>query len=406
MVDEGLSFAMVYIDIDNFKYINDTLGHAIGDQFLKYIAIKLQQVVQPPDIASRISGDEYCIIFKGIISKDEIEKKIKKIINVLGKTWKSNQHEFFISLSIGVSIYPVDGYDYATLFRNADIAMYKGKKSGKGRHVFFTKEILTDNVKNINMANELQNALSNNELFLYYQPQFNLNTGEISGIEALIRWIHPEKGFISPAEFIPLAEETGQIYDIDKWVFKTALADKRKLEEDGFSSIDISINLSSKALASDMNFDELEKLLKTYDIDFSQIIIEITETAVISDVEFAIKRLHRLKNLGFRIALDDFGTGYSSLTHLKELPIDIVKLDRSFVKRIEKNSKDAIIIKALLYLARDLEYKVVAEGIENKEQLEYLKKHNCDYGQGFLMSKPIEIKDIQEKLKDGFHFNM
>lgn len=252
------------------------------------------------------------------------------------------------------------------------------------------------------MAQMLQQAFHNEELTMHYQPKFNLKTGKVKGIEALIRWFHPLEGAISPAQFIPLAEETGQIYQIEKWVMTTVLNQKKWFEKNGFSELEISINLSNKTLMSELNFNELEELLASFNLDFSKITIEITETAILTDVNLAIYRLNKLKKLGLKIALDDFGTGYSSLTYLKELPLDFVKIDRSFVKNISKKGKDALIIKSILSLANDLDYHVIAEGIETEEQRCYLEEHNCESGQGFLFSKPLEIEDLTKKLANDF----
>lgn len=252
------------------------------------------------------------------------------------------------------------------------------------------------------MANKLQLGIENKEFTLYYQPQFELNTGEILGVEALVRWTHPEEGIISPTEFIPLAEETGQIYSIERWIIKNALQQKKKWEEEGFSNIELSINLSGKTLTSDINFIEIEMILEAFDIDYSNIVIEITETAIISNINLAIERIKRLKKRGIKIALDDFGTGYSSLTYLKEFPIDIIKLDRSFINLIPQEGIATVIVKAILSLACDLKYEVVAEGIETIEQLEYLKLHNCKSGQGFLLSRPLSEEKINNLIKTSF----
>ncbi|ABR49075.1 diguanylate cyclase/phosphodiesterase with PAS/PAC sensor(s) [Alkaliphilus metalliredigens QYMF] len=399
LIEEDVSFALIHLDFNNFKYINNTLGYSIGDEFLKYIADKLHNAVEKPHIVGRLISDEFAILLKEPTSKEHVEHLLGEIIHSLGKTWTSNHHKFFVSFSMGVSLYPQDGLDHTILFRNADLAMSKAKREGKGRLLFYVDEILESNAEHIEMTNHLQHAIEKEELVLYYQPQYNLNTGEISGLEVLIRWIHTKKGFISPAKFIPLAEETGQIYEIEKWVIKTALTQKEKFEKQGLINLEIAINLSSKTLMSNVNFQEVEAIISSFDIDHSKITIEITETAIISNVKFAIERLEQLKKLGLKIALDDFGTGYSSLVYLNVLPIDIVKLDRSFVKSIKENSKESFIIKSILYLAKDLNYKVVAEGIETEEQLAFLKEHSCESGQGYLMSRPIPIHEIQEKLK-------
>ena len=402
VIRSGSPFALVYMDIDNFKFINDTLGHIVGDQFLRYFSARLQDAMQAEEECARISGDEFAIILKGDNDRAAIEQRLSEIIKGVGNTWEIKHHEFFISLSIGIALYPEHGDDFTMLFKNADVSMYRAKTEGKGKWLFYTGEIAESNAKNIQLARELQSAIENQGLTLFYQPQISLVSGKMTGMEALIRWEHPLKGFIPPSDFIPLSEYTGQIYDIEKWVFRTAIAEKEKLADMGFSELKMSINLSSKSLTSDINFHELEKLLASYGKDCSNIVIEITETAVISDVDFAIKRLDALKEAGVRIALDDFGTGYSSLSYLKSLPIDIIKLDQNFIKSIEKGSKESIIVKSVLSLSRDLGYEVVAEGIETESQLEYLKKHQCDTGQGYLFSKAVPAIQIENMLQGQY----
>lgn len=284
------------------------------------------------------------------------------------------------------------------------IIMYEVKQQGEETTIFYRKNIQERNSWKAQMANKLQSGIENEEFTLFYQPQFKLNTGEIIGMEALIRWFHPEEGFISPAEFIPIAEETGQIYKVEQWVFNRALEQKKQWEEDGFRHLELSINLSAKTLASDIHFEKLETLLSTFSIDYSKISIEITETTAISNIDLVVRRLKNLKNRGLKIALDDFGTGYSSLIHLKELPIDAIKLDRSFIRLIPQEDMDTIIVKNILSMAHDLKYQVVAEGIETDEQLEYLKEYYCESGQGFLMSKPLPLEQVNELMKTPFKF--
>lgn len=410
IVKEGRksSFALVIMDVDNFKYINDTLNHQAGNEFLQYIGEHLQSQINPPNLVARLGGDEFAILFHEISSKDLLDlliESIELIKSRCGKIWSLYNHNFFVSFSMGIAIYPKDSKSVGDLFKKAEIAMYASKKEGKDKVIFYNEELQKKNLNHIEMAKSLQYAIENEEFILYFQPQYHLKTGEIIGMEALIRWRHPRKGFISPAEFIPLAEETSQIYPIEKWVIREALNYKKLLESQGHRHIKVSINLSSKTLTSNINFQDLEDLIDEFQVDLSKIIIEITETAIITDVDLTINRLNRLKEKGLKIALDDFGTGYSSLTHLKKLPIDIVKLDRSFVKRIEENGKDKIIIKSVLYLAKDLGYEVVAEGIETKEQLEFLMRYSCDNGQGYLLSKPMSIEKINQMIYNSHSQN-
>lgn len=393
LIDSGEKFALVYIDIDNFKQINDTLGHSVGDKFLKHMSDKLIETIKTESRLSRLSGDEFAVIYYKT-EKKELEDELYILTEGLGKSWEILNHEFFLTASIGISIYPKDCKDLTTLFKNADIAMYKAKKEGKDRYVFFDENILQDNTENAILANKLKHALDNNELFLFYQPQYNLDSGKITGVEVLVRWRHEDK-LIPPSRFIPIAEDTGQIYEIEYWIIETAIQQKKIFETLGNYDLTISINLSSKSLCSDINFNNLEKLFLSYEVDYTHITIEITETAIISDINYAVSRLNKLRELGMKISLDDFGTGFSSLTHLRELPIDQVKLDRSFIQSVEvEDSKEVVIIKAILYLALDLNYEVVAEGIETSDQLDFLKKYKCQTGQGYLFCKPVPIETV------------
>ena len=405
-LENNIPFAFVHIDFDNFKYINETLGHSAGDQFLKEMGIRLKELKSDSFIVGRLSGNEFGIILKDVNSIKILKEQIDNINKLLGKKWTIGDYEFFTSASMGISVFPKDGSSKIEIFRSADLAMSRAKKEGKGRGIFYTGEILESNSEKIKISNQIQHAIEKKEFILYYQPQIYLNTGEIKGFEVLIRWNNPFSGFISPALFIPIAEETGQIFAIEKWIINNALKQKKILENKGYEHLDLSINLSSKTLMSNLNFHELEDILDENKVDYSHITLEVTETAIISDIEMAISRLLRLKRYGLKIALDDFGTGYSSLTYLKKMPIDTIKLDRSFVKSIEENDADTYIIKSILYLALDLKYNVVAEGIETEEQYRFLEKNNCESGQGFLMSKPVPIEDVYEKLENAYSFKL
>ncbi|MGF7142593.1 diguanylate cyclase (GGDEF)-like protein/PAS domain S-box-containing protein [Anaerotaenia torta] len=399
------SFMIAYIDIDNFKTINDSMGHQIGDLFLAYFADCLIAEVAEPNCAARLGGDEFAILFPAI-TREKLLEEIERLRDRVSKTWTIRNYQFYISMSIGVVCYPQDGRDSSMLMKNADIAMYEAKREGKNRILFYEKKIKDENFRHMQMLNDLQYGIEGEQFILYYQPQMNLQSGKITGVEALVRWLHPTDGFISPAEFIPMAEYSGQIYMLERWIVAEALKQKKRMEQMGFADIDMSINLSGKTLTSSVNFNEMEQIIAGAEVDFSRIIIEITETANISDVDIVIHHLNRLKALGIRVALDDFGTGYSSLNYLKQFPINIIKLDRSFIETIIENRVDTLLIKNILTLAQDLGFEVVAEGIETREQLEFLRKHNCGSGQGYLLSRPAPEEKIHELLKDGFTFEI
>ena len=396
-------FAIAFLDIDNFKYVNDTMGHSIGDDLLKYISCRLSSAIKYPDIAARLGGDEFGILFKDFGTEENLMKKLNDIQKAVGNSWNSNNREFFISMSIGAAIYPNNGDDAVSLLKNSDIAMNVAKKEGKNKALLYKEDIHEDIMWHIHMSNKLQKALDNKEFDLYYQPQIELDSGRIVGMEALVRWIHPTEGFISPAEFIPVAEETGQIYLLEQRILKHALKQKKRWEEEGFIDITLSINLSGKSLISNSNFKNIEAVLSDFDVDYTKVVIEITETAAISNFDIAIERLNRLKNKGLKITLDDFGTGYSSINYLKKLPIDIIKLDKSYVGSISKGNRDASIVKFILSLAYDLNLTVIAEGIETNEQLEYFKNINCHMGQGFLISMPSPAEKIRDMLYNNLN---
>jgi diguanylate cyclase (GGDEF)-like protein/PAS domain S-box-containing protein len=396
-------FMIVYIDIDNFKNINDSMGHQVGDMFLTYLSECLKSEVLEPNIVARLGGDEFAILYLEI-TKEEMMGKIETIRKRINKTWSIENHHFYISMSVGVVTYPGDGMTSTTLLKNADIAMYTAKREGKNRVLFYEENINDYNSRHMKMINNLQYGIDEEQFLLYYQPQFKLDTGEIIGMEVLVRWIHPVEGFISPDEFIPLAEETGQIYKLERWIITKALEQKKVWEEAGYQDLIMSINLSGKTLTSSMNFEELEQIITNSSVDFDKVVIEITETASISDVEIVINHLNRLKKKGIKVALDDFGTGYSSLNYLKKFPINIIKLDKSFIDAINENGIDTLLIKNILTLAHDLQFEVVAEGIETKEQLAYLRDHFCESGQGYLLSIPIPLEKMNELLKNRYKY--
>ena len=390
-------FIIVDIDIDNFKNINDTMGHQVGDLFLSYFTDRLKEEITKPAFLSRIGGDQFKVIFFNM-TKEEVLFKLEAIKQKLTRSWTIENIQFYISFSIGIVEYPEDGVNTISLLKNVEIALHTAKREGKNRIVTYKKDIEESNVKLLTTIDLLQCAIEEEQFELYYQPQFDLKTNEIVGVETLVRWIHPEYGFIPPVEFIPIAEETGQIYRLEQWIIDKAMKQKKQWETEGFEDVVMSINLSGKTLTSSINFKEVEGIIKNSGVRFDEIIIEITETASMSDMDIVIKHLNELRKIGVRIALDDFGTGYSSLNYLKLFPINYIKLDRSFINAINDNEVNMLLIKNILALAHDLEFEVVAEGIETMEQLEFLQKHLCETGQGYLFSKPVPIDQMNEML--------
>ncbi|MFT4143970.1 MAG: bifunctional diguanylate cyclase/phosphodiesterase [Mobilitalea sp.] len=395
-------FIIADIDIDNFKNINNTMGHQVGDLFLSYFTDRLKEEITKPAFLSRIGGDQFKIIFFNM-TKEEVIFKLEAIKQKLTRSWTIENIQFYISISIGLVEYPEDGVNTISLLKNVEIALHTAKREGKNRIVTYKKDIEESNVKLLTTIDLLQCAIEEEQFTLYYQPQFDLKTTEIVGVETLVRWIHPEYGFIPPVEFIPIAEETGQIYRLEQWIIGKAMEQKKQWETEGFQEIVMSINLSGKTLTSSINFKEVEEIIKNAEVEFDKVVIEITETASMSDMDIVIKHLNELKKIGVRIALDDFGTGYSSLNYLKLFPINYIKLDRSFINAINDNEVNMLLIKNILALARDLEFEVVAEGIETMEQLEFLKKHLCETGQGYLFSKPVPIDQMNEMLSTKYN---
>jgi diguanylate cyclase (GGDEF)-like protein/PAS domain S-box-containing protein len=387
-------FALVYMDVDNFKNINDTMGHLCGDKLLKDVSTILKERIKQPNIIARLGGDEFAIVFVDIEDKKQVASMVKDLIQYLRKPWVIEGQEFFISFSAGIALYPGHGETLSILMKNADMAMYYVKKNMKDDYCFYNSEMEELNLNQVKLVNDLRRAIDNEQFILYYQPIINLYDSQVNGVEALIRWYHPEKGIIPPIDFIPLAEEAGLIYDIEKWVLKTALIQKKQWEEKGYHNIKMSINISGKAVVNGGFIDYIKNLTQEITLNYGEVQFEVTETAFMEDLDLAINNLKQIKKSGIKIALDDFGTGYSSLTYLKKLPIDVVKLDRGFIKTTT-NIEEEPIIHYVIKLINRLELKLVAEGVETIKQLNFLKKNNCDYAQGYLFSRPVESKEVE-----------
>ncbi len=389
-------FALVYLDINNFTFLNETYGFKVCDNIIKCVADYLAAKVKNINHVTRVDSDKFAILCADISSKQQIYDMIEEVIDS-GCNICISDSAFYITLSAGVAMFPEHGDDADTLIRKAETAGYLAKKSGKDINIY-SDELQKDMIEQVQMINKLQNGIEKEEFILYYQPEYNLITNEIIGVEALVRWPHPKKGFISPDIFIPIAEKSKQIYSLERWIINEALNQKMQWEENGLDSLELSINLSSKTLESASNFQRIEEIISSHKVDFSKIIFEITETIIITQVDLAIERLNRLRDYGIRIALDDFGTGYSSLTHIKKLPIDIIKIDKSFIQSIPHGNEETIITHNIISMAHELNYRVVAEGIETQDQLDYLKETSCERGQGYLLCKPLPPDKLNEVL--------
>ncbi len=392
--------ALLYMDLDNFKNINDSLGHLIGDELLKLVATRLTSTIRRSDIASRIGGDEFVVILTQIDNEIDPIGVAEKIISQIRAPFPIDEHTLFTSTSIGISLYPIDGEESETLMRHADAAMYQAKRGGKGHWEFFSPDLDEAANRRLALENELRQALERDELILHYQPQYALPGQQLLGVEALIRWSHPERGMVYPGDFIPLAEECGLIDAIGDRVVVEACRQLAAWREQGIEGVQMAINVSSRQLHSDHLYELVVATLERFRLWPAWLEIEVTETAAMERPEEAIKLLSRFDELGVSISIDDFGTGYSSLAYLKMLPIHRLKLDRTFVRDITSDENDAAICSATIALAHSLGLQVVAEGVEEQEQEEFLARHECDFVQGYLYSRPVPAETIARLAKE------
>lgn len=391
--------ALLYFDLDDFKNVNDTLGHSYGDILLKMVSKEFRKYKKEGYTLARLGGDEFGLIVSEIKQLGELHNLASMILNSLEKPWILNEQEFYISTSIGIAVFPNHGEDSETLLRNADTAMYCAKEAGKKGYKIYKEEMYTQKMEFINMKKSLRYGVKNKEFILNYQPVIDLKNNRIISSEALIRWNHPIKGLIPPINFINLAEKTGIIKEIGKWTLETACKQNKFWIEKGYSPIKISINMSAIEFKQRNLVKNIKDILQETGLDSKYLVIEITENTVLEDLNHTINVLNELKKMNIKIALDDFGTGYSSLNYLKILPIDYLKLDKSFIDNVTTKSKDQAITKALIKLAHDIGLQVVAEGIETEQQYHYLKEINCDLGQGYFFDKPLSAGEFEEKIK-------
>ena len=381
--------AIMNVDIDNFKTINDTLGHSYGDELLIDVTHRLKQAMDDNDYLARYSGDEFVVLTQNLTDIGEYEAKIKKIQKIFDYPFVLSLKEYFITVSIGIALAPKDGKTTQVLIKNADSAMYAAKANGKNTFVYFNDSINEKLMDKIQIQSELRKAIENNEFLVYYQPQIDLGTEKIVGFEALIRWNHPEKGILSPAEFIAFTEETGLIVPIGYWVLKSACRQLKKWMEDGYGNLVIAVNISLRQF-KDQDFANMvrETILET-GIDPGHLELEITESIALQDLEYSVAVIQKLKDLGVKFSLDNFGTDYSSMNYLKRLPINNLKIDKSVMDTVTDNRSDQSIVQTIISLAQNLDMSVIAEGVEKDEQAQFLKSVKCNKAQGFLYSEPL-----------------
>jgi diguanylate cyclase (GGDEF)-like protein/PAS domain S-box-containing protein len=393
------SVAVLFLDLDHFKYINDSLGHDIGDQLLQCVSKRLQTSVRGSDTVSRQGGDEFVILLSEITHPQHAATIADKILRSLNVPCSIEGHDLHIDGSIGISIYPADGEDAETLIKNADTAMYHAKENGRNNFQFFTAEMNLKSVQRQSTESNLRRAIERDEFLLHYQPKINLVTGEITGVEALIRWQQPDRGLVPPAQFVPIAEDCGLILPIGRWVLREACRQAREWQAAGLPFKRISVNVSAAEFRGKGFVEGVATVLAETGMDACYLDLELTEGVLMANAESTGATLHALKAMGIHLAVDDFGTGYSSLSYLRQFPIDVLKIDQSFVRQITSDPDDSPIVSAIIDMAKNLKQRVIAEGIETQEQLAFLQARHCAEGQGYLFSQPLPASEFGRLLE-------
>ena len=390
---------VLFLDLDRFKRINDTLGHVSGDRFLQTIAERLRECTREADTVARLGGDEFVIVLSAVNRIQDVLNIASGILETVSRPIRLGGHEVFCSTSIGIAVYPMDGEDDEILLKNADTAMYAAKDRGRNTYQFFSEEMNHRAMERMTIETHLRRALRNEELLLHYQPQIDLKSGRIMGVEALVRWNHPTRGLVAPNTFIPLAEESGLIIPVGEWVLRTACAQARTWQEAGFPLQRIAVNLSARQFSQEGLVDMIEMILRETELDPDCLELELTESALMTSTSDAIMTLTDLRVRGIHLSIDDFGTGYSSLSYLKDLPIDRIKIAQEFVRDIPQCEDDATIVEAIIAMGRSLRLQVIAEGVENRDQLEFLKERGCHEMQGYYFSRPLPVDSMTDLMQ-------
>jgi diguanylate cyclase (GGDEF)-like protein/PAS domain S-box-containing protein len=393
--------AVLFLDLDGFKHINDSLGHPVGDQLLQSIAKRLVDCVRGTDTVSRQGGDEFVVLLLEVERAEDAAITARKMLQAVAETHSLKQHDLHVTTSIGLSIYPDDGIDAETLIKNADTAMYQAKENGRQGYQFFKPAMNVRAVERQSIEESLRRALEHQEFSLHYQPKINLKTGEIAGAEALIRWMHPTRGPISPSHFIPIAEDCGLILPIGNWVLREACKQARAWIDAGLSLGSMAVNISAMEFRDENFLEGVFSALSSTGLGPECLELELTESALMKRVESTASILQSLRAKGVRVAVDDFGTGYSSLSYLQKFPLDALKIDQSFVRRITTAPEETTIVTAVINMGRSLELRVVAEGVENQRELEFLQAHLCDEAQGYYFSEPVDAQRFAKLLETG-----
>jgi len=391
--------AVLFVDLDRFKNINDTLGHEAGDQLLKEVGRRMKGCLRVSDTIARLGGDEFVILLLAVHEAADVERVAQKVLAATSKSFVTHGQEFRVTASIGASMYPNDGDDEQSLMKNADIAMYQAKEAGKNHFQFYSEQMNMHSFERLALESSLRRALEHEEFQLHYQPKIDAKTGAIVGVEALLRWLHPELGMVAPSNFIPVAEETGLIVPIGKWVLETACAENVRWQESGLPHINMAVNLSGRQFSDEGLLGDVKTVLRETGMAPELLELEITESALMHDFGRAIGTLKAFRALGVRLAIDDFGTGYSSLSNLRQFPVDTIKIDGSFVRELSDAGDDQGIVEAIIAMGRALSLTVIAEGVETKPQADFLRARGCDEFQGYYFSRPVTAETIVKLLE-------
>jgi diguanylate cyclase (GGDEF)-like protein/PAS domain S-box-containing protein len=390
---------VMLIDLDRFKFVNDSMGHKAGDVLLMTVAARLRGSLRDSDTVARLSGDEFVVILSEHADQKLAPEIVQRVMDSVAQPVMLGNKEFSVTCSIGVAVYPSEGTPADSLIEHADIAMYRAKKLGRNNFQFYSPAMNEESLERVRIEGALRNAVERKQFVLHYQPQVSLVSGRVVGMEALVRWNHPELGMVPPGRFVGVAEETGLIVEIGAWVMRAACAQNKAWQDAGLGKLRVAVNLSARQFGAAGLIDGIESVLHDTGLDPSCLEIELTESLFMSDVTPAVDLLHRMKALGIKLSIDDFGTGYSSLSYLSRFPIDVLKIDRSFVAQLTCDSSDAAIVTSIIALAHNLKLAVIAEGVETGEQLEYLRRHGCDQMQGYYFSRPLPADEFEQLLR-------
>jgi diguanylate cyclase (GGDEF)-like protein len=398
----GTGLAVVFVDLDRFKFINDGLGHHVGDELLRAMAQRLRSSVRESDTVARLGGDEFVLLINGQGGPDAVSVVLERMLYAISQPWTIPQGDFNVTCSIGVALYPDDGATAETLLKHADTAMYRAKEKGRNNFQFFTAELHAVIAERLELENKLRRALERQQFTLHYQPRVDMRTHRVTGAEALIRWLVCDEEVAPPSQFIPVAEEIGLIVPIGKWVLRAACAQNKAWQDAGLPPFVVSVNVSVRQFRQDSLVQTIAEVLRETGLEARYLEVELTESAVMHDADQFIAMLGEINDLGVQIALDDFGTGYSSLSYLKRFPVDRLKVDRSFVQDIVTDSDDATIVRTIIALGHNLGLKVVAEGVETQQQLDFLRANQCDELQGYYFGRPLPSTEfVREFLQDA-----